>query len=112
MELIYETLYKLRIVYRFRGYVHVKGIPGADARLIQQTGYFADRMSVNLELPTAEGLHRLAPNKHRKNTSYADAADTKRDYTGENRSLHYTAMRRLCARRSVYTDDNWCNTRE
>lgn len=67
MELIYETLYKLRIVYRFRGYVHVKGIPGADARLIQQTGYFADRMSVNLELPTAEGLHRLAPNKHRKN---------------------------------------------
>ena len=67
MELIYETLYKLRTVYRFRGYVHVKGIPGADARLIQQTGYFADRMSVNLELPTAEGLHRLAPNKHRKN---------------------------------------------
>jgi putative DNA modification/repair radical SAM protein len=67
MELIYETLYKLRIVYRFRGYVHVKGIPGADARLIQQAGYFADRMSVNLELPTAEGLHRLAPNKHRKN---------------------------------------------
>lgn len=67
MELIYETLYKLRTVYRFRGYVHVKGIPGADLRLIQQTGYLADRMSVNLELPTAEGLHRLAPNKHRKN---------------------------------------------
>ena len=66
MELIYETLYKLRTVYRFRGYVHVKGIPGADARLIQQTGYLADRMSVNLELPTAEGLQRLAPNKHRK----------------------------------------------
>lgn len=66
MELIYTTLYKLRNVYRFRGYVHVKGIPGADPVLIQQTGYLADRMSVNLELPTAESLGRLAPNKHRK----------------------------------------------
>lgn len=66
MELIYQTLYRLRNVYRFRGYVHVKGIPGADPILIQQTGYLADRMSVNLELPTAEGLKKLAPNKHRK----------------------------------------------
>ena len=67
MELIYQTLYKLRNVYRFRGYVHVKGIPGADPLLIQKTGFLADRMSVNLELPTAEGLKNLAPNKHRKN---------------------------------------------
>ena len=66
MELIYKTLYKLRNVYRFRGYVHVKGIPGADPMLIQQIGYLTDRMSVNLELPTAEGLEKLAPNKHRK----------------------------------------------
>ena len=66
MERIYETLYKLRNVYRFRGYVHVKGIPGADPVIIQQTGFLADRMSVNLELPTAEGLEKLAPNKHRK----------------------------------------------
>ena len=66
MELIYQTLYRLRNMYRFRGYVHVKGIPGADPILIQQTGYLADRMSVNLELPTAEGLEKLAPNKHRK----------------------------------------------
>lgn len=66
MELIYQTLYKLRTIYRFQGYVHVKGIPGADPMLIQQTGYLADRMSVNLELPTAEGLQKLAPNKHRK----------------------------------------------
>ena len=67
MELLYQTLYKLRKVYRFQGYVHVKGIPGADPVLIQQTGYLTDRMSVNLELPTAEGLKKLAPNKHRKN---------------------------------------------
>ncbi len=67
MELIYRTIYLLRRRYQFNGYVHVKAIPGADARLVQQTGFLADRMSVNLELPTAEGLRNLAPNKHRKN---------------------------------------------
>lgn len=66
MELIYKTLYLLRNQYRFNGYIHVKAIPGADPRLIQLTGFLADRMSVNLELPTAEGLKNLAPNKHRK----------------------------------------------
>ncbi len=66
MELIYGTLLLLRKKYRFNGYVHVKAIPGADGELIRQTGFLADRMSVNLELPTAEGLQNLAPNKHRK----------------------------------------------
>lgn len=67
MELIYRTIWLLRNKYRFNGYIHVKAIPGADAELIQHTGYLVDRMSVNLELPTAEGLRTLAPNKHRKN---------------------------------------------
>lgn len=67
MEQIYQVVYKLRNLYHFNGYIHVKGIPGADPLLIQKTGYLADRMSLNLELPTAEGLKKLAPNKHRKN---------------------------------------------
>jgi len=67
MELIYRTIWLLRNKYHFNGYVHVKAIPGADGELIQRTGYLVDRMSVNLELPTAEGLRTLAPNKHRKN---------------------------------------------
>lgn len=66
MELIYEAVYKLRTMYRFQGYIHVKAIPGADPMIIQRLGLLADRMSVNLELPTADGLSRLAPNKHRK----------------------------------------------
>ncbi len=66
MELLYRTLYLLRRKYRFNGYIHVKAIPGADPELIRMTGFLADRMSVNLELPTAEGLRELAPNKHRK----------------------------------------------
>ena len=65
MELLYRTLYLLRRQYRFNGYIHEKAIPGADPRLIQMTGFLADRMSVNLELPTADGLRALAPNKHR-----------------------------------------------
>lgn len=66
MELLYQTIYKLRMEYGFRGYVHLKAIPGADPLLIEKAGFLADRMSVNLELPTAEGLKRLAPNKNRK----------------------------------------------
>lgn len=66
MGLIYQAIYKLRNEYYFQGYIHVKAIPGADSELIRMTGFLADRMSVNLELPTAEGLSRLAPNKHRK----------------------------------------------
>lgn len=65
-ELIYEALYKLRNEYHFQGYIHVKTIPGTDPVLVQKLGLLADRMSINLELPTAEGLKRLAPNKHRK----------------------------------------------
>ena len=66
MGMIYRTVLKLRKVYRFRGYIHVKAIPGADPEVVRLTGFLVDRMSVNLELPTAEGLSRLAPNKHRK----------------------------------------------
>ena len=67
MELIYATLYRLRHVCNFQGYIHVKAIPGADERLIRLTGFLADSMSVNIELPTAEGLRLLAPHKTRKN---------------------------------------------
>ncbi len=67
MELIGQTVYKLRTQHRFQGYIHIKAIPGADPQLIWKAGLYADRMSVNLELPTAEGLRMLAPNKNRKN---------------------------------------------
>ena len=66
IELIYETVLRLRTVYHFHGYIHVKAIPGADPQLIQQTGFLVDRMSCNLELPTAEGLRSMAPNKPRR----------------------------------------------
>lgn len=67
MELIYATLYKLRKERNFQGYIHVKAIPGTDEELIRRVGFLADRMSVNMELPTAESLRLLAPHKTRKN---------------------------------------------
>lgn len=67
MELICKTLRMLREEYRFRGYIHCKAIPGANPLLVEYAGWYADRMSVNLELPTNEGLRSLAPNKTRKN---------------------------------------------
>ena len=67
MELIYAALYKLRKECRFQGYIHVKAIPGASLELVRRVGYLADRMSVNLELPTKESLRLLAPHKSRKN---------------------------------------------
>lgn len=66
MEKIVKTLLILRNHYGFSGYIHVKAIPGADKILIKQAGELADRMSVNIELPTEDGLKLLAPQKTMK----------------------------------------------
>ena len=63
MEKMCETLLLLRTKYHFNGYIHVKTIPGASDELLAAAGYLADRISVNMELPTQESLHLLAPNK-------------------------------------------------
>jgi len=63
MELLVETVRKLRQEGRFNGYIHLKAIPGADDRLIEEAGRLVDRMSVNIELPSSRGLKLLAPQK-------------------------------------------------
>lgn len=63
MENIYKVVYLLRYKYNFWGYVHVKVIPGASPLLVEKTGALADRMSVNIELPTRDSLKILAPQK-------------------------------------------------
>ena len=62
-ELVIETLSILRHEYGFRGYIHAKAVPGTSPELIDQLGHLADRLSVNLELPTRESLSLLAPQK-------------------------------------------------
>ena len=66
MQQIYTALRMLREQYKFNGYIHCKAIPGADPALVEMCGWYADRMSVNLEFPTSEGLKALAPGKSRK----------------------------------------------
>ncbi|MGI6062331.1 putative DNA modification/repair radical SAM protein [Blautia sp.] len=66
MEELIRSAEILRNQYHFQGYIHLKAIPGASPELICRAGYLADRMSVNLELPTAEGLKKLAPHKSRQ----------------------------------------------
>lgn len=63
MELIIKAIRKLRHEYKFNGYIHVKSIPGADTRLVYEAGLLADRMSINIELPSVSGLKLLAPQK-------------------------------------------------
>ena len=63
MELMIEALRILRNEHRFNGYIHAKTIPGADPLLVQQLGFLADRLSVNIELPSEVSLNRLAPDK-------------------------------------------------
>lgn len=66
MEEILKVVKKLRLVHKFNGYIHVKAIPGASMELIHQTGLYADRMSVNIELPSEASLKILAPHKKRE----------------------------------------------
>jgi putative DNA modification/repair radical SAM protein len=63
MEQLVEAARILREEHEFRGYIHLKTIPDADPELVRQAGLYADRVSINVELPTAAGLNRLAPDK-------------------------------------------------
>jgi putative DNA modification/repair radical SAM protein len=63
MELMIQTLRLLREGWRFNGYIHAKAIPGASPELVEQLGLLADRLSVNIELPSEAGLNSLAPDK-------------------------------------------------
>jgi putative DNA modification/repair radical SAM protein len=65
-ELMIECLRILREEYRFFGYIHAKAIPGANEALLTRLGMLADRMSVNIEMPSARSLQLLAPDKSRE----------------------------------------------
>ena len=66
MELLLETVTKLRKLYNFNGYIHLKGIPHADALLVHRASKIVDRMSYNIELPSENSLKLLAPQKTKR----------------------------------------------
>lgn len=89
MEQIVEVARSLREDHQFRGYIHLKAIPDADPALVKEAARHADRVSINIELPTAAGLKRLAPEKSGKQIRGAmadikgaieDGADASRRY--------------------------------
>jgi putative DNA modification/repair radical SAM protein len=89
MERIVEVARSLREDHHFRGYIHLKTIPDADPELVHQAGLHADRISINVELPTVAGLKRLAPEKSEARIEGAmkgmkaailDAGDAKKRY--------------------------------
>ncbi|SMC50896.1 putative DNA modification/repair radical SAM protein [Chryseobacterium sp. YR221] len=66
MERLVRVAKKLRLEENFNGYIHLKSIPGASDELMQEAALYADRLSVNLEIPTESGLKLLAPEKNRQ----------------------------------------------
>jgi putative DNA modification/repair radical SAM protein len=66
MEVLLQVIKKLRREQHFNGYIHLKVIPGASRELIREAGFYADRLSVNIELPSESGLRILAPEKRRE----------------------------------------------
>ena len=89
MEQMVEVARALREDHQFRGYIHLKTIPDADPELVHQAGLYADRLSINIELPTETGLKRLAPEKSgariagamgNLRTSIDDGVDARKHY--------------------------------
>jgi putative DNA modification/repair radical SAM protein len=64
MERLVRVAKKLRLEHNFNGYIHLKSIPGASDELMREAGLYADRLSMNLEIPTESGLKLLAPDKN------------------------------------------------
>ncbi len=99
MEQVVQVARTLREVHDFRGYIHLKTIPEASPELIEQAARYADRISINLELPTQQSLDRLAPEKNLGRTKQAmgrirvkldDAADRRK--SGDRKLRHATGQ--------------------
>ena len=92
-ELMIETLRILREEYGFRGYIHAKTVPGTSPELVMRLGRLADRMSVNMELPSESSLSLLAPNKTKR--AILDPMRLIRDNVAEDRETRSIARKRL-----------------
>jgi hypothetical protein len=104
-EMMLETMRILRDEYRFGGYIHCKAIPGADPLLIERMGLYADRMSVNIELPSQESLRLLAPEKNPRENIFLPMRRIAGGIEENSRRFHSTGTLRIPARGPVHTDD-------
>ncbi len=103
MEMVVEVARSLREDHDFRGYIHLKTIPEASPELLARAGRYADRLSINIELPTDEGLAALAPEKDGQaiKRSMARLRVHIDDAKGESRALRPTTLPSAPPRRAT-----------
>lgn len=99
MEQVVAVARKLRLEHRFNGYIHLKTIPEASPELLAQAGLYADRLSINVELPTEKALNRLAPEKNARsiNRSMARLTEGIAEYKYSKKQARAQANKRLVA---------------
>lgn len=96
MERLVRIAKKLRTEHRFNGYIHLKTIPGASDELVREAGLYADRLSVNVELPTEASLKQLAPEKTPPTLSSQCLSSGKRLRKTAAECSYTATHRRLC----------------
>lgn len=95
MERLVRVAKKLRTEHRFNGYIHLKSIPGASEELMKEAGLYADRLSMNIEMPTEQGLRELAPDKKREDM-------TRPMEQVSNQIIRYTEEKKIFTKVPVY----------
>lgn len=107
-----RVAHDLRVVHRFNGYIHLKSIPGASEELVRQAGLYADRLSVNLEIPTEENLKRLAPEKDHQSV-YLPMRYIQQGWMRTGRTVAASEGFPFCTGRTEYADDcrGYCRNR-
>ena len=103
MERMIEALRILRQEYRFNGYIHAKAIPGADPLLIERLGLLADRLSVNIELPSETSLNRPRAGQGQGGDPAPDAPDRPAERGQPPGTGRLPACPRLCPGRAEHT---------
>lgn len=107
MERMIEALRILRQEYHFNGYIHAKTIPGADAELVRRIGLLADRLSVNIELPSEASLSLLAPDKKKQAIFEADGPDRCTECAEQKGAGAVPPRPGVCTGRAEHPDDYW-----
>ena len=106
MELMIEALRILREEYHFNGYIHAKTIPGADPLLVEKIGRLADRLSVNIELPSETSLTTLAPDKKKTAILRPMGQIAVQSAQSKKEMVLYRGAKPLCAGGAEHPDDH------
>ena len=109
MERMIEALRILRQEYHFNGYIHAKTIPGADAELVRRIGLLADRLSVNIELPSEASLSLLAPDKKKQAILKPMGQIAVQSAQSKKGAGAVPPRPGVCTGRAEHPDDYWSN---